>query len=315
MVKKVKILVLGHTGFVGSNLCEYFEKRDVDFLGVSKTTGVDLREKEALDEVLISYKPDYIVNCAAHVGSLNYVTEFAGDIISNNTQMILSLYESVSKINKNIVIINPIANCSYPGNALLYKESEWENGAIHNSVLSYGSTRRFLVACSKSYFMQYGVKTINLLVPNMYGEFDSTDPNKAHALNALISKFVKADKEEKNTIEIWGSGKVVREWLYAKDFARVVFDILGSKKLQKSIIEPINIAQKSGLTITELVNIINANFKNKFTLNYDTTKPDGAPKKVMDDQMFRTLFDSFTFENFEKGIKNTVNYYISAYPY
>jgi len=311
----MKTLILGHTGFVGSNVFSFLQNQKVECKGLSKGTGVDLRNSEELIKEIKEFKPDYIINCVAHVGSLNYVTEFAGDVISNNTKLILSLYEAISKTDRKIKIINPIANCGFPGNALIYKEEEWLNGSVHSSVLSYGNTRRLLVAFADSYKMQYGIKSINLFVPNMYGKNDSTDPNKAHALNALISKFVKASNENIKNIEIWGSGKVIREWLYAKDFAKIVFKILTDEKLQMQLENPINIAQNDGLSIKELSNIINSNFGYKFELVFDKTKPDGAPKKVMDDTNFRKIFTNFQFEDFHTGIKDTIEYYKSVYPY
>jgi GDP-L-fucose synthase len=312
----MNILVLGGTGFVGTNVMEVLSKaKGMKPINISKSNGYDLQKKTEVIRAIKEFKPTYIVNCAAHVGSLNYVTEFAADVIKNNTEMIIALYEAISEINKDIVLINPIANCSYPGDAITYKENEWMNGPIHNSVLSYGNSRRLLWAFSECYKMQYGLKTINLLVPNMYGEHDSTDPNKAHALNALIGKFVKGDFENNKVLNIWGSGKVVREWLYAKDFAKVIELIINDEKLQGILGENTNIAQMSGLTITELVNIINKQFDSSFELEYDTTKPDGAPQKVMDDEKFRSIFKDFRFTDFEVGIAKTVESYKSQLPY
>lgn len=311
----MKVLLLGHTGFVGTNMLNLLNRFNIEVHGASRTNGYDLREQAQVEKLITSLNPDVIINCAAHVGSLNYVTEFAGDVVNDNIQMITALYNAVVAKNLKLKIINPVANCSYPGDATLYKEAELENGAIHPSVLSYGSTRRLMVALSKSYEMQYGLKTVNLLVPNMYGPNDSCDPNKAHALNALISKFVKGHLEEKQEINVWGTGKVVREWLYAEDFAKIVISILQQPTLFDVIDKPLNIAQNTGLSIRELVDTINQNFDNQFAIEYDVTKPDGAPKKVMCDENFRKVFTDFVFEDFAKGIKTTKDYYVSQYPY
>ena len=312
----MKVLVLGGTGFVGKNVVEALgESPDLEVASASLSLGYDLREKAEVERALKRMEPDVVVNCAAHVGSLNYVTEFAGDVLSNNTKMIMALYEAIAPLDKKKLVINPVANCAYPGQALVYKEDEFENGPVHPSVLSYGSSRRLLLAFSKSFKAQYGVETINLLVPNMYGEYDSEDPNKAHALNALIGKFVKGDYEGKKTIDIWGSGKVVREWLYAKDFGRIVTLISTQAALRSRLTENINIAQNHGLSITELANIINDNFNNSFDLAYDTSKPDGAPKKVMDDKKFREVFPKFCFTDFNQGIARTIEYYKTRLPY
>jgi GDP-L-fucose synthase len=170
------------------------------------------------------------------------------------------------------------------------------------------------VILSECYAMQYGLRSINLLVPNMYGSYDSTDPNKAHALNALISKVVKAQKENQVDLEVWGSGIAIREWLYAKDCAAIFTEVI--KRINDyGFAEPLNIAQNFGLSIRELVDIIvnESGFKGQIIWNRDM--PDGAPRKVMNDTRFRKVFPDFKFTDLKVGIQETIIYYQSIYPY
>jgi len=308
------VIVLGGTGFVGKNVCECLGDSNIVFSVASRSTGMDLRNLDQCMELLSKSKPGYIINCAAHVGSLNYVTEQAAEVVSDNTRMILSIYEAVAKVSKQSIVINPIANCAYPGNADTFVEDQWQNGNMHRSVLSYGATKRLLWAVAECFQMQHNIQSINLLVPNMYGPYDSTDPNKAHALNALISKFVKAVKTNQKTIDIWGTGVAIREWLYAKDFARILVHVINNPKMV-GLSEPTNIAQNFGLSVRELVDLIQTSFEYNGEIKYDTTKPDGAPKKVMDDRRFQKVFPLFKFTPFTEGIKNTIEYYNSVYPY
>lgn len=310
----MNILLLGSTGFVGQNISKTFEDKNILITKTSKSTGVDLLDFNQIYSFLKVKKYDYIINCAAHVGSLNYVSEHAADVINDNSRMLLNLYDGVSKLEYKPIIINPIANCTYPSTLNVFREDELWNGQLHRSVLAYGATRRLLLNIADSYSWQHKIKSINLLVPNMYGAFDSVNPNKAHALNALISKFVKADKENCKDINIWGTGVAIREWLYAEDFAKVVYDIITENKII-GFAEPVNIAQNFGLSILELVEIINNKFGNKFDVNWDTSMPDGAPKKVMDDNKFRKIFPNFKFQDFERGILQVIKYYKSVYPY
>jgi GDP-L-fucose synthase len=171
-----------------------------------------------------------------------------------------------------------------------------------------------LWSIGESYRMQMNIRSIYLLVPNMYGPYDSTNPDKAHALNALISKFVKAQQEGVDEIVIWGSGIAVREWLYAEDFGRILLDIVNSPDLPQ-LAAPLNIAQKYGLSIKELVEIITRHFTYTGTVTWDTTMPDGAPKKVMDDTKFRITYPNFAFTPLDDGIRETIHYYQSVYPY
>jgi len=310
----MKILILGATGFVGQNTVRTFNDCGIAVTRSARSLGNDLLQADATKEYLQREQPDYIINCAAHVGSLNYVTHHAADVILDNSRMLLNLYEAVAQLDKKPVVINPIANCAYPATSTTFVEEEWWNGPLHSSVMAYGSTRRLMWSIGESFLWQHNIKSVYLLVPNMYGPYDSTDPNKAHALNALVSKFVKAEKENKKEIDIWGTGIAVREWLYAGDFGRVVYEVVTNKQLM-GLSQPINIAQNFGLSVRELAGIINGYFGNRFVIKWDETMPDGAPRKVMDDRRFSKVFPEFKFQNFEKGIFEVVNYYKSVYPY
>jgi GDP-L-fucose synthase len=305
-----KIILFGANGFVGKNAAEVLSENKLSFVPASRTTGIDLRDSEQTSAFLSKHKPAFIINCAAHVGSLNYVTEKAAIVISDNARMILGMYEAVAKSCPEAIIINPIANCAYPAKADTFVEDNWWDGHLHRSVLSYGATRRLMWSVGESFQMQYGIKSIYLMVPNMYGPYDSTDPNKAHALNALISKFVKAQQTNQQKIEIWGTGVAIREWLYAKDFGQIVLKVLKNPNTL-GLSEPVNIAQNFGLSVKELVNVIKSTFNYNGEIIWDTSKPDGAPKKVMDDRRFRKIFPDFKFTEFNEGIRNTIDYYKS----
>ncbi len=309
-----EVVLLGSSGFVGRNVARILERERIPFVGASRSSGIDLRTPEMLRKLLAEKKPAFLVNCAAHVGSLNYVTQQAAQIISENARMILALYEAVAAESPKTRVINPIANCAYPGTADTFVEDEWWNGHLHRSVLSYGETRRFLWAVAECFQMQHNVRSIHLLVPNMYGPFDSTDPNKAHALNALVSKFVKAKQTKTTQVEIWGTGVAIREWLYAEDFGRLILQIIRSPEMI-GLAEPVNVGQNFGLSVRELVDLIIKGTGYNGDIRYDDSKPDGAPRKVMDDRKFRKVFPDFSFTPLDTGLRQTVNYYTSIYPY
>ena len=310
----MKVVIVGASGFAGRNVADTLAQHGVPFVGASLHHGLDLRDVAATAAFMREHQPTHIVNCAAHVGSLNYVTEKAATVVADNSRMVLGLYEAVAQECPQALVINPIANCAYPATADIFRESEWENGAIHRSVLSYGSSRRLLWAVAECFQLQYGVRSIHLLTPNMYGPYDSTDPNKAHALNALISKFVKAVRINQPEIPIWGTGVAIREWLYAPDFGRLVWEVMQNPD-RPGLEQPTNLAQNDGLSVKELVTIIESRFDYGGKLAWDATRPDGAPKKVMDDTKFRQVFSDFRFTPFEEGIAETVKYYESVYPY
>ncbi|TGE14043.1 NAD-dependent epimerase/dehydratase family protein [Hymenobacter elongatus] len=310
----MKVVLFGATGFAGRNVGQVLRQHGVVPIESSLSGGLDLRDTVATTAFLRARQPEFIINCAAHVGSLNYVTEKAATVVADNARMILGMYEAVADACPQAVVINPIANCAYPAAADIFREDEWWDGHLHRSVLSYGTSRRLLWAAAECFQMQYGVRSIHLLTPNMYGPHDSTDPNKAHALNALISKFVKAENSRQPELSVWGTGKVVREWLYAPDFGRLIWEVLQNPD-REGLSQPLNLAQNDGLTVKELVDIIQTKFDYRGQVVWDHSKPDGAPKKVMDDTRFRQVLPGFHFTDFNEGIQETVKYYQSVYPY
>ncbi|WP_188561493.1 NAD-dependent epimerase/dehydratase family protein [Hymenobacter frigidus] len=310
----MQVVLFGASGFAGHNVADALRQYGVAFVGASLSTGVDLRDPAGTAAFLARHRPTHIINCAAHVGSLNYVTDQAATVIVDNARMIMGMYEAVAEVCPEALVINPIANCAYPAASDIFQEDEWLNGHLHRSVLSYGASRRLLWAVAECFQIQYGVRSIHLLTPNMYGPYDSTDPDKAHALNALISKFVKARNTGQAELDIWGTGAAIREWLFAPDFARLVWEVLQHPD-RVGLEEPTNLAQHEGISVKELVAVIQAIFNYQGKLVWDSTKTDGAPKKVMSDVKFRQVFPDFEFTPFTQGIATTIAYYESVYPY
>ena len=169
-------------------------------------------------------------------------------------------------------------------------------------------------ALAESFQMQHGIRSVHFLVPNMYGPHDSTDPDKAHALNALISKFVKAETTGSGEIVVWGTGVAIREWLYARDFGHLVLSVIQDPAMV-GLNEPLNIGQNFGLSVRELIDMIVQKMGCKGRIRYDQSMPDGAPRKVMDDRRFRKVFPEFAFTPMARGIESTIAYYRGVDPF
>jgi GDP-L-fucose synthase len=302
----INIIVLGGFGFIGSRLVHTLKNLNYDVQPISRKNGVDLANYSLTEKCFDKNKPDVIINCAAHVGSVNYVTKHSADIIFDNTQIALNIYQAASVVCPDVKIINPLSNCSYPGNSDIQKEEEWLSHEVHESVFSYGNSKRIIYLISKCYNNQYGINTINFLIPNTFGPGDSTDANKTHALNGMIMRMLEAHSSGDDEFVIWGSGKPVREWAYVNDVVNILIEGIN---LNKDFIYPINLAQNSGYSIKESAIIIKEILGYKGKLVFDTNKQDGAPVKILNNDQFKKVFPSFKFFNHKKGINNTVNYY------
>lgn len=300
-----RVVVLGATGFAGRNTVDLLRESGHEVHALSRSFGCDLLDLPGALRAIAPLRPDVLVNCAAHVGSVNYVSDFAADVLDDNLRMQLNLYR-IAKELRGTVLVNPVANCAFPGHLEEYTEADLWNGPPHPSVLSYGGARRTLDVLARCYSAQFGVRSYNLYVPNMYGPYDSINPNKTHALNALVIKFVRAKKIGAKEVEVWGTGRPIREWLFVKDFAAVVRRVVEAPAWDPV---PVSIAQNHGLSVDELVAIICQALGWNGRIVKNTNYPDGAPKKVMNDKLFRQRFPDFRFTDFATGLAETVQYY------
>ena len=303
----MQVALLGHTGFLGKNVADALLAAGIAFAGASRSSGVDLRSVEQTANFLRVTRPDVILHCAAHVGSFNYVTENAAAVMLDNSRMALAVYEAMAQVCPQATIVHPLANCVFPANAQTMREETWQDGPVHATVLPFATTRRLAWAAGESFAQSHGIRSVSLLVPNMYGPHDSTDPNQTAALDALISRFLTA-RRTGQPVTIWGTGAAIREWIFAPDLARVMVEICRNPR-HPGLEHPLNVARNTGLSIRELVELIRRTVGYEGAVQYDHTKPDGVLKKVMDDTGFRRVFPEFRFTDFEAGIAATVAYY------
>ncbi|MEC8497128.1 MAG: NAD-dependent epimerase/dehydratase family protein [Pseudomonadota bacterium] len=324
----MKVLVLGSTGFIGKNLIDSLQSyttwdgseshsfpafpdsisiqgNQLILSGASLSTGVDLRNYQQTYDCINNFKPELIYNLASHGGSLHYVKEKAADVIADNIQMTLNVYKAINESRQNCKVIQPFSNCSYPGDSSIQREEKWLSGDVHESIFSFGNSKRTIFYISKCYQMQYGINTVNLLLPNTYGPGDSIDPNHTHALNGMVIRMLQAKKAGDSEFVVWGTGSPVREWCYVDDFIKALIE---ANKLE-SAIEPINIGQNKGYSIAESAALIQEACEYTGDIVFDTSYPDGAPVKRLSGEVTKSTFPDFKFYDHKQGIANTVKYY------
>lgn len=303
------VVVLGGCGFLGRHVMAQLAASGHDAITRSRRDGCDLTQLESVTAALRQARPEVVINCAAHVGSVQYAVAHAAEMIHDNVQMIVNLYRAVLTACPRARVVNPLSNCSYPGAAALQREADWQAGPVHDSVLAYGMPRRLLDAVARCYAAQYQIRTVSFLMANAYGPGDGTDPDRVHALDGLIIRLIQAQRAEARQFEIWGSGQPIREWVYIEDAARFAVHLATTEAPPPS---PINLAQRAGYSIAQIAAMVAQHLQYDVPFVFNTRYPDGAPAKILEDTQFRQQFPRFRFTPLARGLEHTVAYYRQA---
>lgn len=304
----MKIIILGSKGFIGGHVLLRLKKTRHKVFPFSRET-VDLLDCGALKKEFRKIKPDAIINCAAHTGSGRYVNEHAADVFTDNARMSLNIYAAVLSSRPKARVINIFSNCSYPGDKGFQREAEWLSGPVHESIFAYGNAKRTLYYIAYCYAKQYGIRSINFLIPEVFGPGDYTDPARTHAVNGMVIRMIKAKRDSGRRFVIWGTGKPIREAMYVDD---VVTLLLSGLRAKKDLLYPLNLGQGKGHSILEAAKIIAGVLNFQGEIVCDINRSDGAPKKVLDNKKFKKFFPRHSFVDFKEGIRRTIAYYESV---
>jgi len=297
------IAVTGCEGFLGSNLMKLLQEENCEIKGVSHTD-YDLRKREDVERALDN-NPDFVFHAAARMGGISMSYTHPGDLFYDNLLMTTHVID-VAKEKEVKRIINPLSNSSYPLHTEgKLNETELWSGTIHESALAFGMAKRVSCVQAWAYNKQHGFETISLVLPNMYGPFGHFDETRAHALNALVKKFVDAKESGDDKVTVWGTGKPVREWLYIEEGARAMINALDIPYTP----EPINIGIGQGVSMSDLAETIRDAVGFNGKIEYDSSRPDGAPYIVMDNSRMKEVFNWMPETNLGDGISKTVEWY------
>jgi len=300
------ILVTGATGFLGKRVCRLLQASGALFYPTSLSLGVDLRDRSEVLALFEEVSPKQVLHCAAYVGGIQFGSKYPADLYHNNLQMTLNLLQACQQQGVSR-LVNPISNCAYPGAATLFKEEEFWDGPLHESVMVYGFVRKASWVGAWAYAQQYGLDVINIILSNMYGPEDHFEAERSHALGALIMKMVSAKRCNAPFVEVWGSGKPVREWLHIDDGAMAMV-----KGLDVSpCLDPLNIGVAKGISVLEMAQLIKEQVGYRGELRLDPSKTDGAPHKTVDGRRGEAHFGWRPQIDFRQGVTETVAWYLS----
>lgn len=304
------IVVTGATGFLGQRVCRLLAAQGRPFTRISRSLGVDLRDpaatRAALAAAFEGQSERKLIHCAAHVGGIQFGLTRAAELFHHNLAMTLALYEAAAAL-KVQRLVNPISNCAYPGAATLFKESEFWDGPLHDSVLAYGFARKASWVGAWAYGQQHGLDTLSLILSNMYGPGDHFEPERSHALGALIHRIHQARVSGAAEVLIWGTGTPVREWLHVDDGAEALVRGLDAP----ACAEPVNIGVAQGISILDMARLIAAELGYAGRLLTDPSKPDGAPHKTVDGTRGAALLGWRPGRDFRAGVRETIDCYLA----
>ena len=285
MEKTDKIYVSGHRGMVGSAIVRKLEKEGYTNIIFRTSKELDLRNQQAVTDFFEAQKPDYVVLAAAKVGGIHANNAYRADFIYENLMIQANvIHQSYVNNVKKMLFLG--SSCIYPKFAPQpLKEESLLTGVLEETNEPYAIAKIAGIKMCENYRRQYGCDFISAMPTNLYGPNDNYDLNNSHVLPALIRKFHTAKKEGKPSVEIWGSGTPKREFLHVDDLADACFYLLNNY----SGIELVNIGYGTDLTIKELPELVKEIVGYKGNLEFNASKPDGTPRKLMDVQKLAKL--------------------------
>lgn len=303
VLKDKVILVTGGAGFLGSHLVKQLEKEKPKKIIIPRSTEYDLRDIEQVRKILENV--DIVIHLAANVGGIGYNQEHPAELFYDNLMMGTQMLHEAHRAGvEKFVSIGTI--CAYPKfTPVPFKEEDIWAGYPEETNAPYGLAKKMQLVQSQAYRDQYGFNSIYLLPTNLYGPKDNFDPNSSHVIPALIKKFVEAKKNNDPEVIVWGTGSPTREFLFVEDAARAI--ILATKKYNKP--EPVNLGSSFEISIAELAHLIGDLVGYKGKIIFDTSKPDGQPRRKIDTTKAEEEFGFKSEVTFKDGLKKTIEWY------
>ncbi len=303
--KQSRIYIAGHRGLVGSALWRYFEGAGYDNLIGWTSSELDLRNREATIEKLLEAKPEVVIVAAAKVGGIVANNTYPVEFLQDNMRIQMNIFEAahLADVPKLLFLGS---SCIYPKLAAQpISEDSLLTGPLEPTNDAYAIAKISGVLNIQGYRREYNRSWISAMPTNLYGEYDNFDLQSSHVLPAMIRKFHEAKINDAAEVVLWGSGAPMREFLHAEDLARACHYLIENYDDSK----PVNIGWGADVTIKELAQIVKDTVGFKGEIVWDTSKPDGTPRKLLDTSTINNLGWQPTI-SLADGISRTYKWYV-----
>jgi len=301
-----RVMVTGGAGFLGRHIVGLLADRDA-VVSVPRSRDYNLVSFEQAQRAMEDFQPQVVIHSAAFYGGIWINQLYPGRIFYENLVMGANLMEAarLAKVEKFVGIGTA---CSYPGylEGLLKEENLWD-GIPHETVVNYGLTKKIMAIQGLAYKKQYGMDSIHLILTNLYGPWDTFNPERSHVVAALIRKFVEARQAVADEVEVWGSGRPVREFLYVEDCAEA---IVRAAEIYNDL-TPLNVCCGQGTSIRKLAELVKETTGFRGEIVWNTEKPDGQMMKVLDATRMEQALHWYPPTSLADGMRKTVDWYVA----
>lgn len=303
---KRRVCVTGGAGFLGSFVTQRLQQLGAKEVFIPVIEKYNLVEGADIQRMLADARPDVIIHLAAQVGGIGANREHPAEFFYNNLLMGVQLIHQAWQFGvEKVVALGTV--CTYPKfTPVPFREENLWNGYPEETNAPYGLAKKMLLVQSQAYRQQYGYNSVFLLPVNLYGPRDNFNPRSSHVIPALIRKCVEATEAGAQEIVVWGDGSPTREFLYVEDAAEGI--LLAAERYNSS--DPVNLGSGNEISIRDLAELIARLTGFSGHLVFDTTQPNGQPRRALDTRKAEQYFGFRAHTSFEEGLRRTIQWYI-----